>query len=172
MVSKKEIILTPSHATLFWRHTISILLMPIFGIGLFFLYRNYKTINSIKYIIRDESIEIIDSKYSSTVDLVNITDITVYERLIDKLFKIGDVQLKTNSREIRLIGLKNPDNLANMIMTAAEMQRKRQTEISPNRPVEKKYHPGSLDKLDYLTGLWQQGLMSNEDFLEEKKNFD
>lgn len=172
METKKEIILTPSHATLFWRYTLSILLIPIFGIGFFLLYRNFKTIKSIKYIIRDESIETVDSKYYSTVDLVNITDLSVYKRRIDKLFNIGDVLLKTNSREIRLIGLKNPDNLADIIMKAAEMQRKRQSDISPKRPNEKKYHPGSLDKLDYLTGLWQQGLLSDDDFIEEKKNFD
>jgi hypothetical protein len=59
-----------------------------------------------------------------------------------------------------------------MILKAAEAERYRVEQQAKNKREQPQTSPGSLDKLDYLTGLWQQGLLSNEDFKREKKHFE
>ena len=44
-------------------------------------------------------------------------------------------------------------------------------EKKTERP-EPEHEPGSMDRMDYLTGLWQQGLISDRDFDKEKRHFE
>ncbi len=72
------------------------------------------------------------------------------------------------------MGQPNPENLSDMISAAIRAERKRIEELNRVEvsPQEEPPSPGTLDKLDYLTGLWQQGLLSDEDFKKEKKHFE
>lgn len=172
MADKKQITLTPSHKSLFWWYLLGVLFIPIFGIGFYLIYRFYAAHKPIQYIITDHSITARDSRTSEKIDLANIHDIAVNKRWIDERFGIGNLILKTEKRGMTMVGMEQPEELAELILTAAEAERKRIESLEKDiKPAE--IEPSmSLNKLDYLTGLWQQGLLSDEDYKKEKKHFE
>lgn len=172
MMPKKTIELKPSYTFLFWWYLLGVLLVPLFGIGLIVLFLAYKKQSAITYEIGNQSITITDRTTSETVDLADIIEIKVQQRWIDKKLSAGKLLLITELKTTEWVGIQNPNSLADLIMQAAEAERarlKKQNEI-PNPPSDSA--PISLDRLDYLTGLWQQGLLSDEDFKKEKKHFE
>ncbi|HBX66042.1 MAG TPA: hypothetical protein DEG32_07740, partial [Balneolaceae bacterium] len=90
----------------------------------------------------------------------------------DLRFGVGSVTLRTQGREVELIGLENPELISSSIEKAIEAELKRLEAEKQTKPRETKYSPGSMDQLEYLTGLWQQGLIDDEEFKSQKQNLD
>jgi hypothetical protein len=170
-MKEKKIELQPKKSHNFWWYVVGVILTPIL-IGIYLLYKKVKELSEIHYKITDKTITSVSSYYTETVDIANINDVKIHQRWIDKQFGIGNLQLVTNTRKVDLIGLENPKNLADLIMKAADAERYKIEQQQKKERIETKSSPGSLDKLDYLTGLWQQGLISNDDYLREKKHFE
>lgn len=170
-MSDKLIRLQPKKSYHFWWYVIGVLLIPIF-IGIYILYKKISELSSTYYEITDETITAVHSTYAENVDIANINEIKIRQRWIDKKIGIGNLHLITNTREIELIGLENPGRLSDMILKAAEAERLRIRKQEKQEREKPKTSPGTLDKLDYLTGLWQQGLITNDEYLEEKKHFE
>ena len=170
---QKQITLKPSHLSLTGWYLLGVFLIPLLGLGLYLIYRYYSTHRSISYIITDRQITLKDSKRTENIDLANITETRVMSTRMDRLFGIGNVVIQTQARKAVLIGQKDPEDLATLIKKAAEAERLRlakQPEKRDRSP-DMDSDPGTLDKRNYLTGLWQQGLMSDEDFEKEMKHF-
>ena len=167
----KSIQLQPSKTYHLWWYIVGVLLTPIL-VGFYILYKKISELSATSYKITDQSITAIHSDYTETVDIANINEVKIHQRWIDKRFGIGSLQLITNTRKVDLIGLKNPENLANMILKAAEVERLRIKEKEKRKREQTEVSAGNLDKLDYLTGLWQQGLITNDEYLQEKKHFE
>lgn len=169
----KSIELRPDWKRWFWGYFFGILLIPLAGIGIFVLWKVHKKKNSYIYEVTDQQIRATGENISQTVDLANIKTLDVEQNWFDKKFNLGDIALITELRTIKLLGQTNPQVLAETITTAIHAERKRIEELNrvKEKPVEHP-PPGTIDKLDYLTGLWQQGLISNEDFEKEKQNFE
>jgi len=170
-MKEKKIELQPKKSHNFWWYVVGVLLIPLLA-GIYLLYKKVKELSEIHYKITDKTITSVSSSYTESVDIANINDVKIDQRWIDKQFGIGNLQLITNTRNVDLIGLENPKNIADLIMKAAEAERYKIEQQQKKERVETKSSPGSLDKLDYLTGLWQQGLISNDDYLREKKHFE
>ena len=170
-MKEKKIELQPKKSHNFWWYVVGVLLIPLLA-GIYLLYKKVKELSEIHYKITDKTITSVSSSYTESVDIANINDVKIDQRWIDKQFGIGNLQLVTNTRKVDLIGLENPKNIADLIMKAAEAERYKIEQQQKKERVETKSSPGSLDKLDYLTGLWQQGLISNDDYLREKKHFE
>lgn len=170
-MKEKKIELQPKKSHNFWWYVVGVLLAPLLA-GIYLLYKKVNELSDIHYIITDKTITSVSSSYTETVDIANINDVKIDQRWIDKQFGIGNLQLITNTRKVDLIGLENPKNMADLIMKAAEAERYKIEQEQKKERNEIKSSPGSLDKLDYLTGLWQQGLISNDDYLREKKHFE
>lgn len=171
---QKSIELTPNWKRWFWGYFFGILLIPAAGLGLILLwYIHSKRIN-ISYIVTDRQIRSKNQNISHSIDLANIKNLDVNQNFLDKKFDIGDLVLSTETRSITLLGQTNPQELSEMISQAIRAERKRIEELNriEEEPKETPPSPGTLDKLDYLTGLWQQGLISDEDFKKEKKHFE
>ncbi|CAN5119257.1 hypothetical protein BH23BAC3_BH23BAC3_36280 [soil metagenome] len=169
----KSIELRPDWKRWLWGYFFGILLIPLAGIGLFVLWKVHKKKNSYIYKVTDQQIRVTVDNLSQTVDLVNIKTLDVEQNWFDKKFNLGDITLITESRTIKLLGQTKPETLAETITTAIHAERKRIEELNKVRQKPVEYPPpGTIDKLDYLTGLWQQGLISNEDFKKEKQNFE
>ncbi|HMB41897.1 MAG TPA: PH domain-containing protein [Balneolaceae bacterium] len=170
-MSDKLTLLHPAKATYFWWYLLGIVLVPFLGLGLILLYVKHKELRSTVYKISDHEIEAITPVYSEKTDLASITDASVSQRWIDKQFSIGTIQLQTHSKTTELRGIKNPQQIADIILQAAEAERllireKQKTKAAKEEPEA----AGSIDRLEYLTGLWQQGLITNEEFKRERKN--
>jgi membrane protein YdbS with pleckstrin-like domain len=172
MSSEKKILLKPSHKSMFWWYLLGVFLVPVIGIGFIIIYRTYTNLNSVNYTVTDRSIRIKDSKHSQKIDLQNVNRVEFNQRWIDRKFGIGDLTLFTENRSVNMLGQENPAQLADMIMHAAEVERKRIAALKKKPKPQPAPNPGTLDKLDYLTGLWQQGLISEEDYLKERKHFE
>ncbi len=168
----KKIYLQPDLKHNFWWYVAGVLLIPLLGLGIYIIIKKRREIASITCEITDHTITVADNSYSQTIDLVNITNIAIQRRWIDKKFGIGTLTLQTDSREVKMPGMENPDNLAELILKAAEAERIRLQKLNKTRQKEPESRNISKDKLDYLTGLWQQGLISNEDFEKERKHFE
>lgn len=169
----QSIELTPSWKRWFWGYFFGILLVPFFGIGLFVLWKVHTKKNSFIYEVTNRQIKSVDDKLSKSIDLANVTSIDVEQNWLDQKLGIGDLLLTTESRTLRILGQADPNELSNMIAQAVQAERKRIKELNKVKPQPTEHPaPGSLDRMDYLTGLWQQGLITNEEFEEERKHFE
>jgi len=169
----KSIDLKPSWKRWFWGYFFGFLLIPFFGLGLLVLWRVHNRKKSYTYRVTDKKITVSDKHVTQSVDLANIKNLDVEQNWLDRKLDIGDLVLTTETRSLKLLGQTDPSALSSMIARAIEAERARVAEekkvkASPVEPAS----PGSLDRLDYLTGLWQQGLISDEDFKKEKKHFE
>lgn len=172
MSKEKSTTLRPSSLVHFWWYLLGVVLIPVFGVGIWIIYQKYSQLKSERYLITDRTITAESETHREKTDLVNIIETTIQQRWIDKRFGIGSVFLKTDTKTVALTGMKNPESLANMILSAAEAERVRKKELEKKVNPEPPPQSGQLDKMDYLTGLWQQGLISEEDYEKERKHFE
>jgi len=148
-------------------------LIPLLGIGIYIIWRAQRTRKSIRYEIYDRYILSKDSKYTQRVDLADISEINIRQRWIDKKFNTGDLLISSPASTMELLGIRKPDQTATLIEHAVAAEKQRISELKRSaEPASVKHDPGTLDKLDYLTGLWQQGLISDSDFEQERKHFE
>jgi hypothetical protein len=165
--NEKSIVLTPSWKAFFWQYFFGVLLAPLL-IGFYLLWKASKKKSSITYKITDHRITVVDGHISQNIDLVDIKQ----ARAGELTFGVGNVTLKTSGREIELIGLQNPQLISTSIEKAIEAELKRLEAEKQTKPRETKYSPGSMEQLEYLTGLWQQGLIDDEEFKAQKQKLD
>ena len=169
--NEKKIVLKPSHKSLLWWYILAVLLIPVLGLGFYLLYRFYTAHQSVSYIITDRRITLKESKSTQNIDLASIVEAKVSKSFRDRITGTGNVVIKTKARTATLIGQNEPEQLAVLIQKAAESERMRLEKKPARKATAKSENPGTLDKRDYLTGLWQQGLLSDEDFKKEMKHF-
>jgi hypothetical protein len=153
-------------------YVVFILLIPVFGIGFIGLYWVRKRQKRVSYVVSNTGITSRDSKYERNIDLLNIERLHIHQSWIQKKMDVGDVQLFTSASSITLFGIDDPQNLKALIEKADAVEKQRLREKELTKPREPEYSAGTMDRLDYLTGLWQQGLVSNEDFEKERKHFE
>lgn len=153
-------------------YVLSILLIPLFGIGLLGLYWVRKRQQRLSYRVTDTRISARDAKYQRNVDLVSIERVEVRQSWLQEKLEVGDLELHTSASSMTLFGMENPYHLKGMLEKAVAAQKKQQQTGKERERREPEYDPGSMDKIDYLTGLWQQGLMSDEDYKKERRHFE
>lgn len=171
MEHERKIVLKPHWRSYFWYYIAGVLLLPLFGAGLIILWLTHRKQTSVTYEIHNRFIRKSGDGDPFELNLIHIETISVEQTRIEKKFRIGTVKLAANVSVLELIGMKNPGNLAEMIRQAVRTEKKRRYDLKKTRAREPEHTPGTLDKMDYLTGLWQQGLISNEDYEKEKKHF-
>ncbi|MCW9705821.1 PH domain-containing protein [Fodinibius salsisoli] len=153
-------------------YALSILLIPVFGLGLLGIFWVWKRQNRISYWITDHKITSRDDQYQRNVDLLSIQKVEVQQNWLQKKMDVGDLKLHTAASAMTLYGMEQPYQLKGVLQKAIAAEQKRHQQKEQAQPQEPEYDPGSMEKMDYLTGLWQQGLMSDEDFEEERKHFE
>jgi hypothetical protein len=171
-MSEKTIQLNPEKNVHFWWYLIGVLLIPLLGLGIYIIYKKRKELDGTHYLVTNQTITAVNPEYSETIDLVNIRSVDIKKRWVDEKFSIGTLVIHTKNRTLKMIGMKNPENLSDMILQAAEAERMRLEELKKKKPKPPEVKPGTRDRMDYLTGLWQQGLISEEDFEKERKHFE
>lgn len=166
-----HIILEPSWKHFFWGYTLSVITAPLL-VGLIALYFVRQKHKSIKYQITDTQITAIDQKYQHKVDLVDIEDVQINKSWLQQKLDIGTLQLQTSASTMDLVGLTKPEKTRDILEQAIQSQQKLQQQREETQKKEPDFKPGSIDRLEYLTGLWQQGLISDADYESERKNFE
>lgn len=149
--------------------TVGCLLLPFFGVGLLLLAYVYIRIVRSKFDVSDTHIVI--SSPSVKIKLEDISKVTVsnYRKL--RHYSIADISINYSSGKIKLIGIKDALVLSDAIENILEhIKQQRSLEL------QLKYEPtnvdpGSLERLNDLVGLWQQGLISDADYEAERKKY-
>lgn len=164
--------LEPSWKQFFWGYTLSILAIPLFGIGFVALYFVRKNHQQIVYEISNTQIKRVDEKYEHNVDLADITRVELIKSWMQQKLSIGTLVLYTSASKMMLEGVEEPEKLKELLEQAIQWEIKRQQEQQKTKTREPDYQPGSMEKMNYLTGLWQQGLISDEDYEKERRHFE
>ena len=155
-----------------WEYLLSVLTIPLFGIGLIAFYFVRKKHKSVTYKVTDRQLISIDNHYEQHIDLADIEHIRLAQSPLQAKLKVGTLILECSTAPMELEGIENPKRIKDLIEQAAKALQKQHNQVPDTKNEQPKYNPGSMPKLDYLTGLWQQGLISNEDYEEERKHFE
>lgn len=170
--NQKSIRIDPSWKYHFWGYVLSVLTIPLFGIGLIALYFVHKRHKSRHYIFTNTQITRIGLKYQRNIDLVNIENVSVKQNWTMQKLGIGSLAVETSASEMEIEGVEDPHQLKEILEKAIHAEILRQKEKKKTTLREPEYEPGAMEKMNYLTGLWQQGLISEEDYEKERKHFE
>lgn len=171
-MSDKTIQLKPKTSHFFWSYLAGIILIPLLGLGIYIIYKLIKKQSEIVYKISNHDITLINSNVTDQILLANIKHIDVSQSWIDQKFNTGTLNITTGNKDFNLIGLENPHGLKDLLLKGVEAEKERLSRATKNKDRLERTPSIHLDKLDTLTGLWQQGLLSDEDYHREKKHFE
>lgn len=166
--STKKKTLRPSWKQFLLSYVYSILLIPVFGIGLISLYFVWRRHHQFRYEVTDTGIKAIDGTYSQHFDLENINSIEVDQNWLTRQMDVGSLLIETETRQMKLLGINDPEEFRQLLEKAVQAAKKRKREAEKTKPREPSHKPGEMERINYLTGLWQQGLISDEEFQQEK----
>ncbi len=168
----KRVILHPNWRHFFFRYLLAIVTIPVVGVGIAMLYRLQKKLKQIQYIITDDNITVSDHKYVHNVDLVDIKNIELKQSRFHHLLGIGTLQLSTSASNMKIEGITEPEKYKQILEKAIllETSREKGSPVDPHPGPS--YQPGNMGKINYLTGLWQQGLLSDDEYHNERGQLD
>ncbi len=153
-------------------YILGLLLVPLFGLGLWMIYHYRKKWKSIRYSITNDSIIHIVAEKETRIALNEITACEVISTGLSAQFGLGDIHVHHGNGTVVLSGIPEPVPIAVLVEHAARSERERmkiRQEVAQSRPP----HPsGTLESKNQLVGLWQQGLISEEDYQRELKKFE
>lgn len=132
------------------------------------------SIRGVQYTFTDQRVILEQHGKKETIDLISILDTRLIRPVPERWFGVADLLIITDDDSYFLLGQEHPEQLQSIIKKASEAARIRAQEQQKahfSRVDAEPFSPGSLDKLDTLTGLWQQGLISEEDYERERKHF-
>lgn len=170
--SEKTKILRPHWKYFFLSYLYSILLIPVFGIGLVALWFVWNKHKQYEYRISDHGLTIIDKEYERKVDLAEIQGLRLERDWLRKKLGVGSIVLKLEDTEAYLLGIENPEPVYDALETAIAALQRQQEQQGKQKPNKPEHKPGSMDRMNELTGMWQQGLISDEDFENERRHFE
>lgn len=169
----RTIQLRPSWKSQFWLLAVGVLLLPFLGAGIILFWKAWKEVKAVTYLIRDQSISIQSSGQVQEFLISDIQDITVRQTWIGKKLNVGNIGIQlVHGESVWLLGQEDPRQLAGLIRHAAKAEQMRLQHREKREKRTPNYDPGSLERMEYLTGIWQQGLISDEDYQKERKHFE
>lgn len=169
-MSEKSIIYTPNWRIFRYQFIASLLLIPLLiGIPLLIFY--YFKWRKIEYIISNDRIEI---RHQETVNIPLADIIDIEFKLSDPLLSIRTsyIHLKTENNTYILKSLNDAGVIFDALSSQIEQLKLRKTANKERDRLSVKADPGSLERLNDLLGMWQQGLISDEDYWLERKKFE
>ena len=151
-------------------YIISVLLMPI-GIGLilFFLYKS--RLEDRRFVITNDSIHAYKKDDVTSIQIRHVEKMYITRTLSEEFSDLGTLHIEGNGKKIKMLGMRNPEEIQHAIEMAQKMYRKTDEIFEKDRSWHQDVEVGGLDPMDELVGLWQQGLISNEDFEKEREKF-
>jgi hypothetical protein len=161
-----------SHAAISWPYwLVGIAFLPI-GIGVFILYLGWKKWKQ-SYLEIFNSYLMVNGKANSKIQLTEILNVTENESTLESYFHVSTlaIELKGN-RIVEISYLKQASLILqtiNEVLRVIEVEKNRQ--ITPRKTEYDDLAVGGLERYNDLVGLWQAGLISDEDFEKEQSKF-
>jgi hypothetical protein len=152
---------------------IGIILIPFFGIGLVVLMYYYVALSKIVYHFSDDEIIIsLSPTYKEYVPIGDLTETNLVKSTFLGRFQTDTLIIKTPSSQFTLRGIANAHFIQKVLESSIAQHRKQIKNKQEREKFTTTAHPGSLEKLNDLVGLWQQGLISDEDYFNERRKFE
>lgn len=163
--------LTPDWRDRFTGYLISAILIPAFGLGLiplaWLLYQRSRT----RYIVSNDDIQIHLPSQQVYVELKDISRIEVTRTRLHRRFGIGRLMLHTPQQTYELRGIKEPGEMKTLLDAAVASEQQRLDMARKAEGNFPEYDPGTINPYNELVGMWQQGLISDEDFEREQQRW-
>lgn len=120
------------------------------------------------YLVSDFSIQIKTLKDDTTVSLVNITHVESRPHWQLPFTGYGYIIIHANGQKHWMRGIKDAASTADIIRQAVEAAITREMrKSSPKRFTPPQHAPGTLEQMNDLVGLWQQGILTDEEYKKE-----
>lgn len=148
---------------------LGVLLIPVAGTGLWIIYHYHRKWKQIQYRITDSRVTCHGPDKSIEIFIHQINHCHVVHRWLPGLFGLADLLIDYQTGQVRLLSIKNSEKIAMLLEQAAHMERQRMKWKLQAREYAPEYASGTLDRLNELVGLWQQGLISEDDYQAERK---
>ncbi|MEX0779162.1 MAG: PH domain-containing protein [Balneolales bacterium] len=169
MNQQKNITLHPDWKDQFVRYLIGAALVPVFGIGLLIISSARNRLKETSYVISDNEITLNEQDESTSINLANIKKVRANQSSLGKRFNIGRIQLEGNEQNYELRGIENPKRIEKILLIAVETEKDRVRQKAKVKGDFPELNAGSVDKVNTLVGLWQQGLINDEEYDRERK---
>jgi len=168
-MTHKHLILATDWRFYFWHVLIGMLTIPLI-LGVFVLLWVGIRLHRDSYIIKDDRITIKRTGVDIFVDAITqVRLVNPIRRLRKTLY---DINLLTNSQVVTLRGIQDARTIKESLELLISIKKQLVDTSSEKKYQQVITHPGSLERLNDLTGMLQEGLISYEDYLQERKNFE
>ncbi len=161
--TERVIVLKPHPLGWLYYWVICVLTIPLFGIGLVAGFFLWKHIRSISYRLSDAAVSIVSGQETITLSWNDVSEVFAESRA----GRLGHIVIVSKKTRYRLTFLEDAFSLAdtiNLMLTSNNRSDGVQSSILPQVEM-------SVDRLNDLTALWQQGLISEEDYQKERRHF-
>lgn len=162
--TERVIILKPHPLGWLYHWVICVLTIPLFGIGLVAGFFLWKHIRSISYRLGDADVSIVSGQETITISWDDVSEVYAESRA----GRLGHIVIISQEIRYRLTFLEDAFSLAETINSMLA-SRQRVSDVPQSSPIPQVEM--SVDRLNDLTALWQQGLISEEDYQKERRHF-
>lgn len=167
----KEYILRPKLRRYWPHYLLGILTAPLAGVGIWWILRIRNRAAAVAYRVNDTGIAFERDGSASVLSLEQITMASVSAPWVARVCGLGDIHIETaDGRTERMEGIDDAETVASLINAATAQARanaaKRPIPPPPLAPA------GSLEPLNDLVGLWQQGLITDEEYDTERRRLE
>jgi len=146
------------------------LLVPFFGLGYFRLKRLHQQIDDSEVLVYNDRIV----AKEGTILISELKEVRVVSSPEVQKLKLCSVNLASEKQSITIFAIpyNEAEHLGNALSLAMKHEaEKRKLEERSKGDYADTFHIGGLEHMNSLVGLWQQGLISDEDFFTEQKKF-
>ncbi len=155
-----------------FHYIFGILLIPLLGIGVWMIWRTYRKQMTHCYELNDKQIIDYGDRLTRKIDLENIESANLMTGKQSHLFDAGSILIRTPAAELEIDWIPEPEKALKEIQDRIAARLEALKPKSRKTSVQDDFDPCSLDRMDYLTGLWQQGLIDDEEYHKERKHFE
>ncbi|MCH8558788.1 MAG: hypothetical protein LAT84_13255 [Balneolia bacterium] len=85
-----------------------------------------------------------------------------------KQFGLADLIVKSETDSLTLIGITGADKLEDVLIAAIKQEEERRKLKNKAEGDYQHFKPGGLEEMNNLVGMWQQGLITDEEFDRQK----
>jgi hypothetical protein len=148
--------------------------IPLLGFGFYILHRLNKHIEKSAVFFFNDRIEAYENDTLIRLKMQNLQKVHKISTEKQKKQELADIVIKSENQKIQCRSIKesDADHIENVLTAAIEAEKNRRAlKERAKIPVDQNIKIGALEHMNSLVGMWQQGLISDEDFLKEKAKF-
>lgn len=171
MNEQKIYTLSPNWKYNLLAYIVSIVLLPVFGIGIIVFWYYWRRISHKEYQISDESVTSIENGVKKTIAISDIEKLSITQTWSEEKGHLGTLHISGQDKNLTLIGIEEAEDIKEALEIALAKIEQRRAMMEKAQGHHSDIKIGGLEQMNQLVGLWQQGLISDEDFEKEKDKF-